>query len=454
MAQISIIQKSDITEAGRFDAEYFKPEYLEIEKKLKSKDYQYFDDFLFITDGIHNSIDFDENSNILLFSAKAPKENAFNISGLKKISKKQHLENPRTALQEGDVIISTVGTIGNCAVITKNLLPANSDRHVGILRTKNIPPFFLSTFLLSKYGRMQSNRNIVGNVQPNLYIRDMKKFIIPNFSKHFQLQIEKIVKEAHQKQSESKQLYAEAENLLLAELDLLDYQPQHQLTFDTIKKEVDQAGRFDAEYFHPNALKLRKIFENTNSIKVKNAITYSLVSGSTPKSKGDGYEINGKIKFIRAVNLSNLEIDYSGVLCIKNEIHNKMLKRSQLQTGDVLFSIAGVIGRCAVVADDIEQANINQALAIIRLDKKIFNPYYVALFFNSKLGNQYVNDISRPVAQTNLNLTELSNVYIPLLPLETQQQIAQKITQSHQLRTESKDLLELAKLKVEQAIES
>ena len=35
MAQISIIKYSDIREAHRFDAEFFKPEYLEIEKKLK-----------------------------------------------------------------------------------------------------------------------------------------------------------------------------------------------------------------------------------------------------------------------------------------------------------------------------------------------------------------------------------------------------------------------------------
>ena len=35
MPQISIIKKSDIQEARRFDAEFFKPEYLEIEERLK-----------------------------------------------------------------------------------------------------------------------------------------------------------------------------------------------------------------------------------------------------------------------------------------------------------------------------------------------------------------------------------------------------------------------------------
>ena len=448
MAQISIVQKSDVTKAGRFDAEYFKPEYLEIEKKLKSKDYQYFDDFLFITDGIHNSIDFDENSNILLFSAKAPKENAFNISGLKKISKKQHLENPRTALQEGDVIISTVGTIGNCAVITKNLLPANSDRHVGILRTKNIPPFFLSTFLLSKYGRMQSNRNIVGNVQPNLYIRDMKKFIIPNFSKHFQLQIEKIVKEAHQKQSESKQLYTEAENLLLTELDLLDYQPQHQLTFETIKKEVEQAGRFDAEYFQPKYADIIKRIENySGGFDVLESLIKNYSTGYPFKSST---YVNDGCYLIRINNIKKGKLNIENINKIPNKDIN-LSKKDIAKENDILISMSGTIGNTCKIPAKIK-AVINQR--IFRFTSKDFNPDTLTLLINSVIGFSQLQRIGTGGVQTNISGNDIKKLKIPLISQKIQQQIAQKITQSHQLRTESKDLLELAKLKVEQAIES
>ena len=39
MPQISIIKKSDVQEARRFDVEFFKPGYLEIEKKLKNTDH-------------------------------------------------------------------------------------------------------------------------------------------------------------------------------------------------------------------------------------------------------------------------------------------------------------------------------------------------------------------------------------------------------------------------------
>ena len=50
---------------------------------------------------------------------------------------------------------------------------------------------------------MQSSRNVVGNVQPTLYQR-YGKFKIPILPQSFQLQIEQIVKSAHQKQTQSK----------------------------------------------------------------------------------------------------------------------------------------------------------------------------------------------------------------------------------------------------------
>ena len=53
---------------------------------------------------------------------------------------------------------------------------------------------------------------------------------------------------------------------------------------------------------------------------------------------------------------------------INQDCHDK-LKRSQLQEGDILFSIAGALGRTTLVTKDILPANTNQALAIIRLIK-------------------------------------------------------------------------------------
>lgn len=131
-------------------------------------------DFCDVTDGIHTSIDYDEESCVNLISATSPRENYFDLSRNAKISEKAHKDNPRTALRLHDVVLSTVGTIGNCAVVDQSVLPANSDRHVGIIRVKKeYSPYVVSAYLLSKYGRMQTFRETTGNVQPNLFLYNL-----------------------------------------------------------------------------------------------------------------------------------------------------------------------------------------------------------------------------------------------------------------------------------------
>ena len=442
-------------EKFRFDPEYFKKEYLEEIDKLKKFGYSNIKDMAFVTDGIHESIDFDKNSNINLISAKSPKENIFDLSNNDYISSQQHIKNPRTELQKDDVIISTVGTIGNCAVVDKTILPANSDRHVGIVRlTNGFKPYVLSTFLLSKYGRFQTFRESTGNVQLNLFIYKIKTLKIPNFSDTFQIQVEQLVKLAHKKLANSKILYEKAENLLLKELDLLDFEPtKENISIKSFSESFGISGRIDSEYYLPKYDEIDKKFEKYEKIKLNKLVTYSISSGATPKAGGDAYtdKENG-IPFIRAVNIIDSKVEFDNALYVKEHIHNKKLKKTKLKENDVLFSIAGTVGRCGISYYK-KEANINQAVAILRFDDKIIKRLYLILFFNSEIGKLYISKYSRQGLQTNLNLNEIGNLEIPIIDYALQTQIENKIKESFRLKEESKELLELAKRGVEVAIE-
>ena len=442
MAQISIVQYSDIKDSLRFDADFFKPEYIEIEKKVSL--YDFLGDISYITDGIHESIDFNNESEILLFSAKAPKENYFDISGLKCIASEQHNKNPRTALRENDVIISTVGTVGNCAVVTSDLLPANSDRHVGIIRMQNISPFFISTFLLSKYGRKQTSRFQVGNVQPNLYIRDLKKIKIPILSKEFQLKIERSIKSAHKKQTQSKQLYKESEELLLKELGLLDYTPKLQLTFEANKKEVEESARFDSEYFQPKYKEIiAKIESYSNGFDfVNNQFRQNKKLSKKDKDFYSYIEISD-------VNISNGEIIPSKIN-IKNIPANGKIK---LFKNDLLISKVRPY-RGAISFIDFEKENLLGSGAFTVLQEKAeYKKEVLMIFlktvFIKELLLRYNCGTSYPVIKDE----DILNLKIPLIKPQIQKQIAAKVQESHKLRKESKDLLEEAKRKVEEEIE-
>lgn len=97
-----------------------------------------------------------------------------------------------------------------------------------------------------------------------------------------------------------------------------------------------------------------------------------ITKGTTPTSIGFSFQNKG-INFIKIESVDEggnfifEKLDHISVEC-----HEK-LKRSQLQENDVLFSIAGAIGRTAIVTQDVLPANTNQALAIIRIPQGTIN---------------------------------------------------------------------------------
>ncbi|HRH02711.1 MAG TPA: restriction endonuclease subunit S [Bacteroidia bacterium] len=148
-----------------------------------------------------------------------------------------------------------------------------------------------------------------------------------------------------------------------------------------------------------------------------------ITKGTTPTSIGYKFTDKG-IKFIKVESLTELgEIIPSKVAFIDEECHDA-LKRSQLKANDILFSIAGALGRIGIVRDEIIPANTNQALAIIRLKSDsgvLVN--YLAKYFNSNQITDEIEKLRGGAAQQNLSLTQLSNLDIPLPPLSEQKRI-------------------------------
>lgn len=131
------------------------------------------------------------------------------------------------------------------------------------------------------------------------------------------------------------------------------------------------------------------------------------------------------------------------------------MKSSQVKKEDLLIAIVGAtIGQVGIYLDERE-ANINQAIALVRLKSGI-NVQYVKELIKSSIGQLSLNRLKRPVARANINLEEISTIKIPLPPLAKQQEIADHITalrhQAAQLQQEGKEALEKAKQEVEQMI--
>ncbi|EIJ42082.1 type I restriction-modification system methyltransferase subunit [Beggiatoa alba B18LD] len=319
-----------------------------------------------------------------------------------------------------------------------------------------ILPEYLTTFLNTKFGILDVKRRARHSInQTNVNPEEVKEIQIPLLNISFQEILQKLFREAHNKRCVSQAIYATAENLLLETLGLKDFQPTSQnINIKSFKDSFLNSGRLDAEYYQPKYEELEAKLDIFAKVKIIDLVNHPVSSGSTPKAGGDAYIEDSKngIPFIRAVDLINSRVSIDNFIYVKEEIHNSILKKTQLKENDVLFSIAGTVGRCAIF-DYSFKANINQAVCILRFNENILLRLYVIAFFNSSIGKMYIEKYARQGLQTNLNLQEVSNLDIPILSIETQTQIATQIQTSFTLRQQSEKLLELAKRAVEIAIE-
>jgi len=144
-----------------------------------------------------------------------------------------------------------------------------------------------------------------------------------------------------------------------------------------------------------------------------------VTKGTTPTTLGFGFE-EGDVNFVKVESITRDGSFIKDKLGrISDETH-RALKRSQLRAGDVLFTIAGTIGRTAIVSNSILPANTNQAVAIARPKAGLVMP----LFLRYVLSNPTftATAVSRTVqsVQANFSLTELKDSRLLLPTLEEQ----------------------------------
>jgi len=106
-------------------------------------------------------------------------------------------------------------------------------------------------------------------------------------------------------------------------------------------------------------------------------VTDLVTSGYTPRGGARNYVDDGPL-LIRSQNVRMLYLDLSDCAHLPETIHQEMA-RVRVIPGDVLLNITGAsIGRVAWAGEDIPPANVNQHVCIIRTQKEVLVPEYLA----------------------------------------------------------------------------
>lgn len=168
-----------------------------------------------------------------------------------------------------------------------------------------------------------------------------------------------------------------------------------------------------------------------------------ITKGTTPTSVGFNFVLNGTVNFIKIESIDKDGNILTDKIAKISEECNEFLKRSQLKEGDILFSIAGALGRVGIVTKNILPSNTNQALAIIRLkDKSNINIRYIKHILSSEYVQNQVSNSKGGVAQQNLSLAQIKKFQIPEYSLDKKLAIVEKLDKAFELIDQAKANIE------------
>ena len=448
--EVSEVRFSEVLKADdsfRTDAEFFSKKDLILIEQLQRLNFRKLKDVVNKIDvgfvgTMKNHYTESQNDPILL-QTKNINEFTVGLDDVLHIDSDFHHELNKSQIHKGNVLIARSGSFGKASIWLEDYVVNSSDIII-VECSKEINPYYVVAFLNSEFGKTQLFRFASGGLQGHVNLTILENLIIPLLSSDFQSQIASFVKSAHTKLVESKSLYAQAEDTLLCELGLKDWQPKTESVSIKTFSDFASSGRLDAEFYQ------QKYDELEGKIK---SVPYKAISElQTFNARGvqPDYISNGSVSVVNSKHILENGLDYENFEKTTTDFLKDNEKAAIKQNDILIYTTGANIGRTQPYLLS-EPAIASNHVNILRLNE--VNPLYAAFVLNSKIGRLQTEKACTGSAQAELYPSDIENFLLPILSEKTQDTIANLIQKSFELRAESKQLLEQAKQMVEAEIE-
>ena len=199
--------------------------------------------------------------------------------------------------------------------------------------------------------------------------------------------------------------------------------------------ELERTKRIDSEYYKKENLQIISFIKQRSFQNLTDLVD---VSDGNHMSISDDFVKNG-IPYYRGQDIHNFFIENGSPICINEETFNKpVLWRSHLKKNDILLSIVGTIGKIALVSTN-DRATCSCKLAIMR-PKNDVSGELLAIFLNSKYGQNQIQKFVRGTVQMGLILEDMDQLFVPQFSESFDRQIYQKVRLSKNWREQSQSV--------------
>lgn len=356
-----------------------------------------------------------------------------------------HKANKRSSLAENDVILSTRGTVGLCALVTSEVLPANIDQDVARISFKPGVPFipgFVIAYLNCGFGQDHMKRFASGMVQQGLSLQKVRDIPVPVLSGDFQSQVAKTVSSALAKRREATSCQTQAEETLLRALGLEDWEPPEPLTYTRRASEALAAARFDAEYFAPRVAQLLAKL-SVDGLTIHDVAPARHDAFDASKHQADSFHY---------IEISGLRSDGTATSEPTPTDEAPSRASQKVHKGDIITSTVRPIRRLSAIIGPDQHEHVCSSGFVV-LNPTAIAPEVLLTYLRLPIVCELMDLHTSASLYPAISERDLLKLPIPKIPEKAAQTIITQIRQAHQSRQEAQSLLAKAKRAVEVAIE-
>lgn len=358
-----------------------------------------------ITDGSHNPPSGIDQSEYLMISSKNVDDDNITFDSPRYLTKYDfEIENKRTCITPGDLLMTIVGTVGRTAVVPMGVKNICVQRSVGVLKpnTDIIIPRYLMYQLQSMRDSLEKEAH--GVAQKGIYLKQVEELsiVIPELSK----------------QCDIVTILDRVSTLIAAR------KKQLQKLDDLVK------ARFVEMFGDPILNPM-----GWEQVTLKDVSIGKLQYGSGASAT----EYDGKVRYVRITDITD-----AGDLNDDRKSPDCFDEKYLLHHGNILFARSGATVGKTFCYDENKHEKAIFAGYLIRMipDETKVLPVYVFYFTKTEYYGGFVANVQKAVAQPNINAQEYGDLTICIPSMKLQQDFATFVSQTDKSKLSIQQSLE------------